>query len=42
MLRKHTTMDISAPVSAGNTFQYLARLRETADNTEHYIYVIFM
>jgi hypothetical protein len=27
----------SAPVSAGNTFQDLPRLRETADNTERYI-----
>jgi hypothetical protein len=25
------------PVSAGNTFQDLPRLRKTADNTEHYI-----
>jgi hypothetical protein len=25
------------PVSAGNTFQGLQRLRETADNTERYI-----
>jgi hypothetical protein len=28
----------SAPVSTGNTFQYLPRLREIADNTERYIY----
>jgi hypothetical protein len=27
----------SAPVSTGNTFQDLPRLRETADNTERYI-----
>jgi hypothetical protein len=27
----------SAPVSAGNTFRDLPRLRETADDTEHYI-----
>jgi hypothetical protein len=27
-----------APVSTGNTFQDLPRLRETADNTERYIY----
>jgi hypothetical protein len=26
-----------APISAGNTFQDLPRLRETADNTERYI-----
>jgi hypothetical protein len=26
-----------APVSTGNTFQDLPRLRETADNTECYI-----
>jgi hypothetical protein len=26
----------SAPVSTGNTFQDLPRLRETADNTERY------
>jgi len=26
------------PVSVGNTFQDLPRLRETMDNTEHYIY----
>jgi hypothetical protein len=25
------------PVSAGNTFQDLPRLRETTDNSEHYI-----
>jgi hypothetical protein len=28
---------ISAPVSTGNTFQDLPRLREIADNTERYI-----
>jgi hypothetical protein len=28
----------SAPVSTGNTFQDLPRLRETPDNTESYIY----
>jgi hypothetical protein len=28
----------SSPVSTGNTFQDLPRLRETADNTKHYIY----
>jgi hypothetical protein len=27
----------SAPISTGNTFQDLPRLRETADNTERYI-----
>jgi hypothetical protein len=27
----------SAPVSTGNTFQDLPRLREIADNTERYI-----
>jgi hypothetical protein len=27
----------SAPVSTGNTFQDLTRLRETADNTERYV-----
>jgi hypothetical protein len=27
----------SAPVSTGNTFQDLPRLRETADNAERYI-----
>jgi hypothetical protein len=27
----------SAPLSAGNTFQDLPRLGETADNTERYI-----
>jgi hypothetical protein len=27
----------SAPVSTGNTFQGLPRLRETTDNTERYI-----
>jgi hypothetical protein len=27
----------SAPVSTGNTFQDLSRLRETADNNERYI-----
>jgi hypothetical protein len=27
----------SAPVSMGNTFQDLPRLRETTDNTERYI-----
>jgi hypothetical protein len=27
----------SAPVSTGNTFQYLSGLRATADNTERYI-----
>jgi hypothetical protein len=27
----------SAPVSTGNTFQELARLLETTDNTERYI-----
>jgi len=26
------------PISAGNTFQDLPRLRETTDNTERYIY----
>ena len=26
------------PVSAGNTFQDLTRLRETADSTERYVY----
>jgi len=32
------TMKLQAdPVSTGNTFQDLPRLRETADNTEHYI-----
>jgi hypothetical protein len=29
----------SAPVSTENTFQYLPRLRETANNTESYIYI---
>jgi hypothetical protein len=28
--------ELSAPVSTGNTFQDLPRLRETADNTERY------
>jgi hypothetical protein len=28
-----------APISAGNTFQDLPRLRETAENTEGYIHV---
>jgi hypothetical protein len=33
----------SAPVTAGNTFQDLPQSRETADNTELYIYnVIFV
>jgi hypothetical protein len=27
----------SAPVSTGNTFQDLSRLREPADNTERYL-----
>jgi hypothetical protein len=30
-------LDSCAPVSTGNTFQDLPRLRETADNTERYI-----
>jgi hypothetical protein len=29
---------ISAPVSTGNTFQGILCLRETANNTERYIY----
>jgi hypothetical protein len=32
-----TVLQISAPVSTGNTFQDLPQLRETADNTERYI-----